>query len=75
MLMVESSKPVYNGLQSSKKQKKNKKNMDDEPVGRMYKKTKAERGVKRLPKERVGGKSKVKASNTIKRKGKPKGRK
>lgn len=45
--------------------------MDDEPVGRTYKKTKSERGVKRL-KEGKNGKSKPKGKNLVKRKGKAK---
>jgi ATP-dependent RNA helicase DDX27 len=49
-LIIEKSKPVYkNALPFSKKQK-NKKKMDDEPVGRLYKKTKAERGIRKFNK-------------------------
>jgi hypothetical protein len=63
---------MYNGLPTSKPKKKK----EEEPVGRMYKKTKAERGVKQLRKEKtkkVKPKSKSMASG--KRKGKVKGRK
>lgn len=75
VLMTEKSKPVYNGLPVSKKPK-NKKKDDDEPMGRPYKKTKAERGAK-LPKREKSskGKSKGKTSTIGKRKGKPKSRK
>lgn len=47
--------------------------MDDEPMGRMYKKTKPERGVKQLKKDK-SGKSKSKGKNSVKRKGKAKKR-
>jgi hypothetical protein len=63
---------VYNGLPISKKPK-NKRKADDEPVGRTYKKTKSERGVKQLKKEK-NGKSKSKGKNPVKRKGKAKKR-
>jgi len=71
-LITEKSKPVYNGLPVSKKPK-NKKKMDDEPVGRMYKKTKSERGMTQLKPEKKG-KSKSKGKNPVKRKGKAKKR-
>jgi hypothetical protein len=46
--------------------------VDDEDVGRMYKKTKVERGVKHLQKQKPG---KAKKSATVgKRKGKPRGK-
>lgn len=70
LLMTEKSKPVYNGLPITKKPK-NKKKMDDEPAGRTYKKTKSERGVKQLKREK-NGKSKSKGKNPVKKKGKPK---
>jgi hypothetical protein len=72
MLITEKSKPVYNGVPVSKKPK-NKKKMDDEPMGRTYKKTKLERGVKQL-KQKKNGKSKPKGKNPVKRKGKAKKR-
>jgi len=74
-LMAEKSKPVYNGLPVSKKPK-NKKRDDDEPMGRPYKKTKAERGAK-LPKREKSSKVKPKKKTSTggKRKGKPKSRK
>jgi hypothetical protein len=66
---------VYNGLPVSKKPK-NKKKDDDEPMGRPYKKTKAERGVKFPKREKSSkGKTKGKTSTIGKRKGKPKSRK
>jgi len=71
-LITEKSKPVYNGLPVSKKPK-NKKKIDDEPVGRTYKKTKSERGMKQLKPEK-NGKSKSRGKNPVKRKGKPKRR-
>jgi ATP-dependent RNA helicase DDX27 len=64
----EKSKPVYNGL-STKNPKKRKKKTDDEPMGRTYKKTKTERGVKHLKPDK-NGKGKSKANNPMKRKGK-----
>jgi hypothetical protein len=78
LLTLEKSKPVYHGLATSKKPKS--KRDDDEPMGRPYKKTKEERGVKFIKKERSGksGKGKGKKTKTAvigKRKGKPKARK
>lgn len=71
--MEEKSKPVYNGLSTIKKPKKK---TEDEPVGRMYKKTKAERGVKQLRKEKTKkAKPKGRSTSGGKRKGKIKGRK
>jgi hypothetical protein len=67
-LMVEKSKPVYPGSQPTKKMQKKKKEQDGEPMGRMYKKTKAERGAKFLQKQKTKTKSKPKP------KGKKKGK-
>jgi hypothetical protein len=39
---------------------KKRKEKDDEPMGRMYKKTKAERGAKFLPKQKPKAKGKKK---------------
>jgi len=71
--LPEKSKPVYNGLPITKKPK-NKKKMDDEPVGRTYKKTKSERGVRQSKQESSGKSKSNKGKNPVKRKGKPKKR-
>jgi len=62
----------FNGLPTSKKTKEKKRKADAEDVGKVYKKTKTERGVKHLQKP-THGKSK-KTSVVGKRKGKPRGK-
>jgi hypothetical protein len=73
VLIAEKSKPVYNSLPITKRPK-NKKKMDDEPVGRTYKKSKSERGLKQLKQEKSGKSKLSKAKNPVKRKGKTKKR-
>ena len=70
--MVEKAKTSFNGLPTSKKSKEKKRKTDAEDVGRMYKKTKTERGVKHLQKPRPG---KAKKTAVVgKRKGKARGK-
>lgn len=52
----------------------NKKKMDEEPVGRTYKKTKSERGVRQVKQEKTGKSKSNKGKNPVKRKGKAKKR-
>ena len=54
MLTIEKSKPVYPSAQPTKTPQKKKKQKDDEPVGRLYKKIKSQRGIKFLKKEKKG---------------------
>jgi hypothetical protein len=63
---------VYDGLPHSKKPR-NKKRDDDEPMGRPYKKTKAERGVK-FNKREKSAKSKPKGKSGGGGGGKPRGK-
>jgi hypothetical protein len=61
---------VYKNALPHSKKPKNKKKVDDEPMGRLYKKTKTERGIK-FNKRDKSTKGKPKSGGVRKPKGKP----
>ena len=72
-LTEEKSKAVSHGRPVQKKPKDTQRKDNVEDMGRMYKKTKTERGVKHLQRPQKAGKAK-KSAVAGKRKGKPRGK-